>query len=51
MKGTREVVTLGGPGRAVSIELDPVRMAAANITVADMQRTLQSANMVRRWVK
>lgn len=45
IKGTREVVTHGGPGRAVNIMLDPVRMAAANITIADMRRTLQSANL------
>ena len=45
IKGTREVVTLGGPGRAVNVELDPVRMAAANITIADMRRALQSANL------
>jgi multidrug efflux pump subunit AcrB len=45
VKGTREVVTLGGPGRAVNIDVDPVRMAAANITIADMQRALQSANL------
>lgn len=45
VKGTREVVTLGGPGRAVNIDMDPVRMAAANITVADMRRALQSANL------
>ena len=45
IKGTREVVTLGGPGRAVNIDLDPIRMAAANITIADMRRTLQSANL------
>ncbi len=45
VKGTREVVTLGGPGRAVNIEIDPVRMAASNITVADMRRALQSANL------
>ena len=45
VKGTREVVTLGGPGRAVNIDIDPVRMAAANITVADMRRALQSANL------
>jgi multidrug efflux pump subunit AcrB len=42
--GTREVVTLGGPGRVININLDPQRMAAANITVADMRRALQSAN-------
>ena len=45
VKGTREVVTLGGPGRAININLDPVRMAAANVTVADMRRALQSANL------
>ncbi len=45
VKGTREVVTLGGPGRAVNIEIDPQRMAAANITVTDMRRALQSANL------
>ncbi|MDP1660204.1 MAG: efflux RND transporter permease subunit [Methylotenera sp.] len=45
VKGTREVVTLGGPGRAVNIDIDPVRMAAANVTIADMRRALQSANL------
>jgi multidrug efflux pump subunit AcrB len=45
VKGTREVVTLGGPGRAVNIDVDPVRMAASNITIADMRRALQSANL------
>jgi multidrug efflux pump subunit AcrB len=25
--GTREVTTIGGPGRAVLVELDPARMA------------------------
>lgn len=45
VKGTREVVTLGGPGRAVNIDIDPVRMAATNITIADMRRVLQSANL------
>ncbi|MSP86248.1 MAG: efflux RND transporter permease subunit [Methylotenera sp.] len=45
VKGTREVVTLGGPGRAVNIDIDPARMAAANITITDMRRALQSANL------
>lgn len=45
VKGTREVVTHGGPGRAVNVTLDPARMAAANITIADMRRALQSANL------
>ena len=45
VRGTREVVTVGGPKRAVNIELDPSRMRAAGITVADLRRTLESANM------
>jgi len=45
VKGTREVTTLGGPGRAVNIDIDPLRMAASGITIADMRRTLQSANI------
>jgi multidrug efflux pump subunit AcrB len=43
--GTREVVTLGGPGRAVLVELDPQRMARADVTVADLRQALQAANM------
>ena len=43
--GTREVQTLGGPGRAVLVALDPARMTGANITVADLQSALQSANL------
>lgn len=43
--GTREVTTLGGPGRAVMIEIDTVRMAGAGVTVADLRGALQSANL------
>jgi multidrug efflux pump subunit AcrB len=42
--GTREVVTLGGPGRAVLVELDPERMAGAGVTVVDLTRALQAAH-------
>jgi len=45
VQGTREVATLGGPGRAVNIDIDPVRMANAGISVADMRRSLQAANL------
>ena len=45
VKGTREVVTLGGPGRAINIEMDAGRMQVAGITVTDLRRALQSANM------
>ena len=44
VNGTREVTTLGGPGRAVLVEIDPTRMAAVGVTVADLRQTLLSAN-------
>ncbi|HEY0846640.1 MAG TPA: efflux RND transporter permease subunit [Noviherbaspirillum sp.] len=43
--GTREVVTVGGPGRGVLVELDPARMASSGVTVPDMRMALQSANL------
>jgi len=43
--GTREVATLGGPGRAVLVELDPQRLARAGLTVAELRQALQAANM------
>ena len=42
--GTREVRTIGGPGRAIVIEIDPARMAGSGVTVADIRGALQSAN-------
>jgi multidrug efflux pump subunit AcrB len=43
--GTREVATIGGPGRAVLVELDPARMSGYGVTVADLRTALQSANL------
>jgi len=43
--GTREVTTLGGPGRAALVELDPQRMASAGVIMTDLRQALQSANM------
>ena len=43
--GTREVTTIGGPGRAVRVELDPARMAGTGVTVTDLRGALQSANL------
>jgi multidrug efflux pump subunit AcrB len=43
--GTREVVTLGGPGRAILVEVDGNRLAAHGVTVADLRQALQSANL------
>ncbi|MBX9835824.1 MAG: efflux RND transporter permease subunit, partial [Burkholderiaceae bacterium] len=43
--GTRTVHTIGGPGRAVMVEMDATRMASAGVTVDDLRRALQSANL------
>ncbi|MCW5636291.1 MAG: efflux RND transporter permease subunit [Rubrivivax sp.] len=44
VRGTREVKTIGGPGRAVLVEIDPQRLAGAGITVADLRQALAAAN-------
>jgi len=43
--GTRDVQTLGGPGRATLVELDPQRMAGSGVSVNDLRAALQSANL------
>ena len=43
--GTREVTTIGGPGRAVVVEIDPARMASTGVTVPDLRAALLSANL------
>ncbi len=43
--GTREVVTVGGPGRAVLVEIDPARLASHGVTVPDLRSALQAANL------
>jgi len=42
--GTRDVATLGGPGRAIKVVLDAGRMRSAGVTVADLRGVLTSAN-------
>ncbi|MDE2617378.1 MAG: efflux RND transporter permease subunit [Burkholderiales bacterium] len=42
--GTREVQTLGGPGRAVHVWLDPTRLRARGIDVLALKQTLAAAN-------
>ena len=42
--GTRTVATVGDPGRAVLVEMDPARMAGLGVTVDDLRRTLRAAN-------
>ena len=43
--GTREVKTIGGPGRGVRVEIDPARLAGSDVTVADLRNALLSANL------
>jgi len=43
--GTREVQTLGGPGRAVRVLLDPDRMNAYGISALDVRNALQLSNV------
>jgi len=45
VKGTREVTTVGGPTRAIQIEIDPARMQAAGITVPELRIALQAAHL------
>jgi multidrug efflux pump subunit AcrB len=42
--GTREVQTIGGPGRAVHVWLDPTRLRARGIDVLSLKQTLAAAN-------
>jgi multidrug efflux pump subunit AcrB len=42
--GTREVTTVGGPGRAVRVMMDPDRMAAFGVAAQDIRDALQVSN-------
>ncbi len=43
--GTRDVVSIGGPGRAVQVQIDAERLARAGLSVAELRQALQSAQM------
>jgi len=43
--GTREVLTLGGPGRAVHVWLDPGRLRERGVGVQTLQAAIASANL------
>ncbi|QJR14185.1 efflux RND transporter permease subunit [Usitatibacter palustris] len=43
--GTRDVATLGGPGRVVRVLLDADRLAASGVTPLDVRAALQLANV------
>ncbi|MEW6589741.1 MAG: efflux RND transporter permease subunit [Pseudomonadota bacterium] len=42
--GTREVTTIGGPGRAVRVLMDPDRMASYGVSAQDIRDALQVSN-------
>ena len=42
--GTREVTTIGGPGSAVRVLMDPDRMAAFGVSAQDIRDALQVSN-------
>ncbi len=46
--GTRDVYSIGAPDRVVSVTLDAAKLAAYNLTVADLMQSLQAANTVRQ---
>ncbi|MCB1980845.1 MAG: efflux RND transporter permease subunit, partial [Rhodoferax sp.] len=43
--GTREVQTIGGPGRAVNVTIDPARLRARGVDLVQLQQVLQGANL------
>jgi len=45
--GTRDVVTLGGPGHVIRVAMDAERMAAHNITAQDIKAALQLSNALQ----
>ncbi|MEN9843081.1 MAG: Efflux pump rane transporter BepE [Pseudomonadota bacterium] len=45
VRGTREVQTIGGPGRAVHVWLDPARLRERGVSVQQLQQAIASANV------
>ena len=44
VNGTREVKTIGGPGKAVMVKVDPAKMSGHSVSMSDLSRSLQAAN-------
>jgi multidrug efflux pump subunit AcrB len=42
--GTREVTTIGGPGRAINVDLDTAALRASGITIGELAQAIRSAN-------
>ncbi len=45
--GTRDVYTIGAPADQVRVDLDPARLAGYGLTVLELEKTLENANVVR----
>jgi multidrug efflux pump subunit AcrB len=45
--GTRNVYTVGSPQSTVRVQLDPQKLAGYGVTVGELQRALQAANVVQ----
>ncbi len=45
--GTRDVYSIGAPADQVRIDLDPARLAGYGLTVLELAKTLEHANVVR----
>ena len=45
IKGTREVTTIGGPKRAIQIQINPEKMALRGVTIPELRLALESANL------
>jgi multidrug efflux pump subunit AcrB len=43
--GAREVQTIGGPGQAVTVEVDPARLRARGVDLLQLGRTLRAASL------
>ena len=43
--GTREVSRTGGPTHALQVDIDPARLSAVGVSVADIRQALQSAHL------
>ena len=44
VKGTREVITIGGPKRAIRIEVSPEKMVSRGVTIPELRMALETAN-------
>lgn len=44
VSGVREVQTVGGPGRAIQVSVDPARLRARGVDLLSLKKTLAAAN-------